>query len=313
MFLFIHILFAPQLVLAQEGSANGPYEQIVDALNNETQNVYGDFNNFSSKYEKEDTSLAVLLSDLDTHIKSWNQVALTSRATYEKYTTNGDQQISLIAKKALESNAKLSEAIDYYNFALASSDDNVSSDYFTKGDTAIQNASTLHGDAVDLYNNYSGYNSSILTKNWLVFFSTISGLFSFFLFVKSRKKSQLEAEKIRSEVYKALLSSSLWMMGGLVITTAGYSYALKEGGTYYIFYGAILIGGWQLLKGLYNYFTKGRKTLEYLNSFQKGEAIKESYTSSEKAENTPEFVCQYCGFKHSKKSVICKNCGENIL
>jgi DNA-directed RNA polymerase subunit RPC12/RpoP len=67
------------------------------------------------------------------------------------------------------------------------------------------------------------------------------------------------------------------------------------------------------MKGLYTYFTSGRKALAYLNTMQKSKDIKESYSIPEKDGKTPEYVCQYCGFKHSRKTVICKNCGENLL
>lgn len=311
--LLFAVLFLPNLASAQEDTRTNIFNELVDALNNETTNIYDDYYYFSSKYEDDESLFSNFFEDLNTHVESWVQIAKNSKTVYEKYLSNKDQEISLIANKALIANKRVIEAINYYKLALSSEDENISNNHFDSGDKAIAEAYTLHDEAVELYNDLSGTSSSLSARNWLIFFSVLSVFFSLLLFFKSRKKSQLEAEKIRAEVYKGLLLSSLWMTGGLIITTVGFSYVLKEGGTYYIFYGPILIGGWQLLKGFYYYLTEGRKVLNHLNLIQKNEAIRESYSVSEKEDKILGYVCPYCGFKHSTKSVICKNCGENIL
>lgn len=56
------------------------------------------------------------------------------------------------------------------------------------------------------------------------------------------------------------------MLVGIAVTTFTLHYASKKGGTYYIFYWAIIGGAFQMLKGLWIYFTKDRKTLGQLKS-----------------------------------------------
>ena len=310
LFLVIIALLVPFPVLAQNDSRTDIFEEIVNALNKETEEVFYNYSEIVDEFDNGDESTLLKFTN---KLPVWKSVFNETKNVFSKYKSSFDSQISEISSLAIEANNKAQIAIGLYEKALISSGSDEFGNYIRDADKYFTEASDTHFRAVDLYNDYSGFSSSIYIKNWLVIFSVISGLFSILLLIKSKKKSQLEAEKIRAEVYKALLSSSLWMSGGLIVTTVGYSYALKEGGTYYILYGPIFIGGWKLLKGLYNYLTKGRKTLNYLNSIQKSEAIKESYTLSETKEKTPEYVCKYCGYKHSSKGVICKNCGENIL
>lgn len=308
--LLFAILFSPNFASAQEDIRTNTLNEIVDALNRETEEVFNDYIAIIDEFENGDESTFLKFTN---KLPIWKSVLSETKNVFVKYKFSSDSEISEISNLAVEANNESLIGISLYEKAINSDSDTEFDNYIENADKSFIEGSETHFKAVDLYNDYSGSSSSISSRNWLIFFSVLSGLFSFLFFIKSRKKSQLESEKIRAEVYKGLLLSSIWMTVGMIITTVGFSYALKEGGTYYILYGPILFGGWKLLKGLYYYFTEGRKALNYLNLAQENEAIKQSYSIPERESKTSEFVCPYCGFKNSNKSVICKNCGENIL
>lgn len=301
---------ASKPVRAQEDLRAIIFNEIVDALNKETHEIYNDYINIVDELENEDENTLVRFYN---KLPVWKSIFDETRPVFNKYKSSGDTQISEISNLALQANNKAVSAIDLYVKGFNSETDTEIDRFLSSADEAFIDSSNIHFKAVDLYNEYSGYSSSMSARNWLIFFSVASVILTLIFFAKSRSKSKLEAEMIRSEVYKSLFSSSAWMTVGIVITTAGYSYALKEGGSYYILYGPVIFGGWQLLKGLTNYLTKGRKTLAYLNSLEKNNAIRESYSNHLKTEKTPEYVCRFCGAKNSRKGVICRNCGENIL
>jgi len=56
---------------------------------------------------------------------------------------------------------------------------------------------------------------------------------------------------------KLMLYGFLWCVGGIVVTVVSYSIASSSssGGTYFVAWGAVLFGGWQMIKGLYKFLT----------------------------------------------------------
>lgn len=52
---------------------------------------------------------------------------------------------------------------------------------------------------------------------------------------------------------KDILYGLLWCVGGAIATYVSYNKVSYSGGTYVVWWGAILFGGIQLLKGLYNF------------------------------------------------------------
>jgi hypothetical protein len=52
---------------------------------------------------------------------------------------------------------------------------------------------------------------------------------------------------------KNMVVGTLWCVGGSLITAITYSSASESGGTYFVMWGAIIFGGWQFLKGLFQY------------------------------------------------------------
>ena len=51
----------------------------------------------------------------------------------------------------------------------------------------------------------------------------------------------------------ALLKGAAWLGLGVVATWFSYSMAELTGGTYFVFYGAIIFGGWQAIKAFLAY------------------------------------------------------------
>lgn len=50
-----------------------------------------------------------------------------------------------------------------------------------------------------------------------------------------------------------MLYGVLWMVGGTIATVIGYSSASESGGSYYIFWGAVVFGAYDFLKGLFGW------------------------------------------------------------
>jgi len=68
-------------------------------------------------------------------------------------------------------------------------------------------------------------------------------------FVVSNIQNRIKEE--REEIAnKNMLYGALWCIGGLLVTGVSYAVAI-EGGSYFITWGAVVFGGWQFLKGLY--------------------------------------------------------------
>ena len=313
-FFLLSLIASSVSVFAEE--ENEILDNIVGALNKEVEMIYEPYNNFVSKLESEEYTLESFWGDFRLNLASWREVFGQSIAVFKKYTSSKNPDISEMSSLALSGAEKGVEALDIYKRALIAETDEDRQYYLDRGDELMLQAVNLHDQAVDLYNDYTGVSSDIALRDWLVLGSALSVIFSLFLFIKSRRKSNYQVEVIRAGVYKELFTSSLWMTGGLVVTTAGFSYALGHGGTYYILYGPILVGSWQLLKGLSHYFQEGRKKLDQLAKSERGAVIKESYKKQEEKEvgsRISQKRCPYCDAPLSPRAVICSKCGENIL
>ena len=66
--------------------------------------------------------------------------------------------------------------------------------------------------------------------------------------------SRARSEAIRSAGGRNMLFGALWCIGGTVVTVATLA-ASSEGGTYVVAWGAILFGGIQFLRGLFQLAT----------------------------------------------------------
>jgi len=292
------------------------FKELYDTLNKETDLIYTPYGEFSEKLSSAEEPL---YNEFQSRVLAWRAEFVSASNIYYKHSQSVDQQISEIASIAYGGSQKGVQSCDAYLAAIRASDTTTMSGYLDRGDQLMTEAIAVHENAADLYNNYSGATDAYNIRDWLLVGSGIFALFSFFLFLKSRRKSSFQAEVARSGVYGNLFRNSLWVTIGLVVTTVGYSYALGSGGTYYILYGPIFFGGWRLLSGLYDYFKNGRPLLNQISQNEKGDAIKQSYletTQNNITESTPSSKkkrCNNCRNLVPANSIMCPNCGNNVL
>lgn len=264
-FVLTLILFTPKIYRHVQAVENKVWNEIVDALNKETKS-YGSYNLFTAEIKNLDADS--FISEYKNKSILWKSSFQESKIVYEKYSSSSDEQLKEVAVKALNASNKSLKAIEEYDRAVSGelqSEEELKT-AFSTGDSLITEASKEHYEAVDLYNNYSGFNSQQNTIYLLYGCLVLSAIFTIILWLKSRTSSHYQSDIIKAQIFKNLLGSSIWMLVGLAITTFSLHYASKEGGTYYIFYWAIIIGGWQMLKGLWIYFTKDRKTLKQMKT-----------------------------------------------
>lgn len=307
------ILLSPQLVYGEE-ELNNSYSKLVDQFNYELEYIYRPYTDFVNS-SNENTDTDILINDFTSKINKWSQSFKTSEQVYYQLTSDSDQNIRIIANKALESVKKGSNACNLYKQALSSETESSYSSFLSQGDFEFKEAVRIHDEAVDLYNDLSGAKTTMQSRNYLIFFSIISIIFSIILFFKSRVNTTIQADIIKGQIFFNLFKSSLWMVVGLLVTTIGLAYAIENGGSYYIFYGPVVVGGWQMLKGLINYITNDKKILRELANIEKDNAIRSSYKSENISLKKINIYkkCRYCGSKQEKKAIICTECGENII
>ncbi|MFH1792141.1 MAG: hypothetical protein ABH819_00670 [Patescibacteria group bacterium] len=309
-FLLLFVLSFPIKVIAQDDPKTSAFNDIVDALNIETEEIFNDYASIVEEFDNENEEAAL---EFINKLPVWKSVFEKTRNVFNKYKSSNDSQILEISNLALDANSMALTAIDLYERAINSDTDADFNSYLAEADENFIEASDAHFKVVDIYNDYSGITSAFTNRNWLVFATILSCLFSFIIFLKSRVKNNVQAEIIRAAVYQELFSHSIWLAGGLLLTTIGYSYSLESGSTYYIFYGAIGIGGWKLLQGLYKYFTEGKKTLDTISQQEKDVIFRTSFKENETiTNNNTTKKCPHCKKEISKKTIICPKCGENV-
>ncbi len=266
-FLFIFTKIIGQV----HGVENKVWNEIVDVLNKETKS-YDSYVLFTEGIKNLDINS--LIAEYNNKSILWKSSFQEGKFVYEKYSSSSDEQLREVTITALNASNKSLEAIEQYDKAFSGelSKEELNTT-FDLGDSLIIEASKEHYKAVDLYNNYSGFNSHQNLLYTLYICIALSAIFTVILWFKSRTSSHYQSDIIKAQIFKSLLGSSMWLFGGLALTTYSYSYVSKEGGTYYILYGPILIGAWQMLKGLWIYFTKDRKTLEQLKSKDKTDLL----------------------------------------
>jgi uncharacterized protein YgiM (DUF1202 family) len=77
-------------------------------------------------------------------------------------------------------------------------------------------------------------------------------------FIPSKTKVKTIAESAvptRASAKRNMVVGALWCVGGIVLTTVTYSSVAGNGGTYFVAWGPVIFGGWQLLKGIRQYTT----------------------------------------------------------
>ncbi|MBE7012303.1 MAG: J domain-containing protein [Ruminococcaceae bacterium] len=63
-----------------------------------------------------------------------------------------------------------------------------------------------------------------------------------------------QAAPYKKQAIIVLLKGLFWLVLGILITWISYAVASHVGGIYFVFYGAMVFGGWQAVKALYAYF-----------------------------------------------------------
>ncbi len=315
--IFLTFFTSPFQIYAQEEKSD-IYSKIVDALNMELNNVYTPYTNFLNRINTENYDITNSdIYEFKNLNNGWNTVFVQTKSVYSQHLSNPDPQIAEIATVAQDGANLGIRATDFYKTALETDDEDIYSTYIGHGDEMMVSAVEKHDEAVDLYNSYSGATDNKLTEYGLILGSIVANIFSMFLFFKSRKRSESDVEKIRSEIYKALFVSSLWFSGGLIVTTIGFVNAYENGGSYTIFWGAIAVGGWQLLRGLSDYFTNSRQILADLNIIEKNKVLREAFNEDAEIESNYKtaklVVCRHCGSKQPNNRIVCNKCGENML
>jgi len=75
-------------------------------------------------------------------------------------------------------------------------------------------------------------------------------------FISGSTRIKRLAEISKAVGRKNMWVGGLWCVGGAVVTVGTYSFAASGGGgTYFVAWGAVLFGGYQFLKGLYQFMT----------------------------------------------------------
>lgn len=111
--------------------------------------------------------------------------------------------------------------------------------------------------ATTTYNeNFAGMDYGPIYIGLTILFAIVSLVF----YTKTRVTVDGDASKTKHATMLGLFKSSLWPLGGALITTIWY-YLTPVGSTYYVFYGPVVIGGIYFLRDIFTYMTKNRSTI----------------------------------------------------
>lgn len=259
----ITILSLPSIVFAADDSAE--WNEIVDAFNKETDEVYTSYFEIVDEINNAEDPTDAYLEFVQS-LQEWDRVFEYTSVVYSRYVDSSDSEKSEVATLGLDSANLAQESLDLYIRAISAEDEITSGALFEEADTKFYDAVNKHDVAVDLYNDYSGVNSSFGMRNFLIGATIVLGLISGVLFLMSRTGSQLESAVVKATVYKSLLSGTLGMTVGLGITAATYAWAVQNGGSYFIFYGPVLAGFVNLMKQIGWFLKDGRKQIKEIKA-----------------------------------------------
>lgn len=74
-------------------------------------------------------------------------------------------------------------------------------------------------------------------------------------FIDGETRLKMVPEAMKTVGKRNMLYGGLWCVGGTVATVATYAAASSGGGSYFVAWGAMVFGGIQFVKGLYQFFT----------------------------------------------------------
>lgn len=267
-FLFFNLFVINIKVYAVELNV---WDEIVSALDKQTK-VFDSYNLFVDEIESLDLNSIIL--KYNSSSTYWRSLLLSSKLIYNKYTSTDDPKVKEVVDIAIQSTDEALESIIYYDLVFSEQMEEAQVESaMQSGDTLIAKAYQDYTIAVNLYNENSGFNSQQSLLYSLYFSLLFSFIFSSLLWFKSRSSSKYKADIIKAQIFNNLFKSSLWMLIGFAVTTVSLQIASNEGGSYFMFYGPVFVGGWQMLKGLWNYFANDRKILSELKIKDQSEML----------------------------------------
>jgi len=293
-------------------------DQIYTALDNEYE-LISDYNAYSVDIENDTTSTYYeIISQFRSKIIEWERILENSKSVYSTYSNSTHTDIANLSRHAKSHTEIAIEAIDYYRMYLNEDLENLGNVYLDNGDELFVQYINEYDQISDLYNEVSGVSGYMDFQTYLFWGWIISGIISIFLFLKAKNSSYIKAEKMRSEIYFDLTKSTFAMFLGLIITWGGLSLSLSgDGGSYYIFYGPVIFGGWAFLKGLYKYVAHDRSVLNDLSKEERVSLLRKSFGEEDdkKIEIKKEmiFVCKNCDAEQDKNNKFCDGCGEKLV
>lgn len=303
------------LAHAQEPTIS-PYDQIGEALD-DIKEVLESYNETVTSLESMDAD--DIYTTFNTRLAGWEKKLISVEQALRSRLNDNDPQVRAVAQSALRSVETTKRAFTNYKAALSAETENESQNLFTQGDSLISQAFEEHSASVDLYNDSIGATDYVTARDFLIVITIMAGIFSVFLWLKSRRSSYLQTEILRAQVFSDLFKSSAWMFVGLLVTTIGMAYALANGGSYYILYGPVVFGGWSMLKGVLNYFNEGKPLLDSLSKEERHEVLSSLLTNNSidldnaEEKKTTKTTCKHCKTKNDRNALVCSKCGRNLI
>lgn len=293
---------------------------------------------------------AATASEIGQRISSDTEI-ISRLLTHFNNLQNTEEDIASVLNETKEFQSHFQESASYYSNLAASETDGSAKELLTKWsnnsklvsddagvllnkvengeETEINEAQKkLYTDSIEErdkligeYNNHFNLVDYGDTFFWLL---VVTGIISLVLFIWSRGNPVLPSEKLSKELKQGLFKSSLWPFGGALITYVGQAYS-SPGGEFYIFWGPIIFGFYQFVKGLYNYQRYAKPILE-LAKKEEQHKLDELLTSESfkkedlkrKLDEIQAIEYSSIGAKqdhndHDDNIATCHNCGRQFL
>ncbi|APV45006.1 zinc-ribbon domain-containing protein [Dehalogenimonas formicexedens] len=143
--------------------------------------------------------------------------------------------------------------------------------------------------------------------------------------IEEYKNTPEYAQAMVKASIKKMITGALWAIGGGIVTALTYSSA-GDGGTYVVFWGAIIFGIYDILRGLFGWIKYSSKTSisPRLMNFDIGMPSAPLIERIENSETTPfpethfnpnhrPYFCTKCGKKIEEYIRYCPGCGTEKL
>lgn len=290
-----------QIVSSDIEAANNYVEQI-DAMGNDPEGILAVIQREAPNLENQFYNSAIFYS---------NAASATD-----------DEELKAILKR-LEENVKgLSTSLKTMELAMVDEDPDSFETAANNYDAYMDNFNLAIKD-LDSHNGAYDYEPILTFLFW------ISLIISLVLFIMSRGKETLPAEKLRNEFEFALFKSSLWQFGASAISYFWFLLT-PPGGSFYFLWGIIAVGYFQFFRGIYSYIKEARPAIEKAKKLQQAK-LDDLLTSDEfknasyqekidEISNRKPIIeigsshkkCPHCHKENTKEANFCKECGKKI-